>query len=294
MARRLLALFLLCAVVPAAGLAAAGYYHMSAALQDQAQQDLRAAAKTAGLIIFDRLRVLGSQLGYVAVTPNDPVWREDTGTIGDGQPRFEALGIEDSDGHIRELRGDLGRLPPLLPRQDVHLAEGGVALVVVDSFVGAEVFMVRNLQPPARSRVWGRVLLPSVVGTGAGRSPVPPGATLCTAGETLSPIVCSQPGALAALRGSPDAQAFAWADSGGAGLAGQWTVFLRQAFQTPSWIVVVSRPLADVEAPLVALRHTFLLGVLFALTLVFALSHVWLRRATTPLEALEAGTRRLA
>jgi HAMP domain-containing protein len=292
-ARRLLALFLLCAVVPVACLAAAGYYHVAGALREQAEDDLHAAAKTAGMIIFDRLRMLSSSLGYVAATPDDPAWRSDEGTIGDGQPRFEALGIEEPDGTVETLRGQLGRLPELAETQQRHLDAGGVVLVTVDSFVSAEVFLVRRLRPPAKGRVWGRVLLPTVLGAGPGRSPVPPGTSLCTAGQTLSPILCRDPEALEALRGEPDQPTFTWAGAGATSLAGQWTVFLRQIYLAPAWIVVVSRPLTAVRAPLVAFRRTFALGVLLALVLVFTLSHVQLRRTTTPLEELQAGTVRL-
>jgi putative nucleotidyltransferase with HDIG domain len=71
-------------------------------------------------------------------------------------------------------------------------------------------------------------------------------------------------------------------------------MFLGFDYGAPSWTVVLSEARPDVLAPLAKFRRAFLMVVLLALGIVFALSQVQIRRVLTPLEELTRATERLA
>ena len=64
-ARRLFALFVLCALLPVSVLAAIAYFKVTHELQRQAYQRLRQTSKTAGLTVYERLTALDTDLQII-------------------------------------------------------------------------------------------------------------------------------------------------------------------------------------------------------------------------------------
>lgn len=295
-ARRILGLFLLCAVLPVSGLAILGYRFVARQLEEDARISLRAQSKTAGLMLLDRLASLAAILEHTApASASGPSVAEPElpSSASLYASRFQALAVEDSTGAITSLVGDLSPHPPLSATQTALLAEGGVALAIGRGRGAPSVFLVRALDPSIGARLWGEVNANSVWGSDQGRNPAPPGTFMCLATSDAIAISCPDAGALTTVLRPDDGAMITFFHRGEPYLAGRWMIFLGRMYGAPSWTVMLSRPAAEVYAPLRILRTTFILGLLLALTLVFVLAHVHLRRTMGPLEALDAGTRRL-
>lgn len=290
-ARRILLLFLLCAVLPLALLALLGYGRLSDDLDKVSRAHLRDQAKASGMMLLDRINSLAlilETIGTEAGAPGTPL-PQPTSSSSSG-PRFRALGITGADGTTESLMGELPELPPLNETQERHVAGGGTALVTGPGPRGVRLFLVRRLESRPGSRIWGFIERNSVYGGDPSTSVAPAGSLFCLRTELNEPLYCLAPESSP----PPGAQTWRWRDANGSYVAAQWTLFLNRVYAAPAWVVGLSVSDAIVTAPLAALRRVFLLGLALALLVVFTLAHIHLRRSMEPLEALEEGTRRLA
>lgn len=294
-ARRILGLFLLCAILPVTGLAVLGYHFVASQLQEDAEQDLRAQSKTAGLILIDRLTSLAASLERRSNELGDGYrYPAVTSIAAVCAARFSALVLQRRDGTAQTLSGEMATFPVLSRTEDAYLRAGGITLALDTTARPPRVYLVRRVDRVSGARLWGQVDPASVWGAEESHSPAPPGTLLCLATAQRQPIACTDQGALTALGDSSGGATSTWTHRGVDYLAGRWTIFLGRMYGAPSWTIMLSRAADEIFAPLATLRRTFILGILLALALVFTLSHIHLRRTMTPLEALDAGTRRLA
>ena len=290
--RRMLVLFLTCALLPLSVLALLGYRHVADDILERTREQLRADSKSAGMLLIDRLAVLGEMLGHPAALAA-PAARDTTmPSAGNTGARFTAVTVRHADGTLAPLRGAWTDLPALGRRSEQHLATGQTALQLNHVDGEARVVLVRDLA--GGNRIYGWVDGASIWSAEPDRSLVAGDRVLCLADDQAQPIACTLAGALGTLGRPGSGELLRWREGNTAFVAGQWTVFLGHQYAAPSWMAVVSVPEAVVLAPLATLRRTFLLGLLLALATVFALSHVQLRRQTAPLVALEAATHRVA
>ena len=296
-ARRVLLLFLLCAVLPLLVLALLGYSETASDLMEATRTRLRSESKSSGMMLAGRLGQLTSLLETLgAASQLDrplPTKLASTAAAASG-PRFRAVAITDSSGTERALLGEVGDLPPLDSIRLRHLREGGVALMTAPGTTGLRVFLVRNLAPFSGARVWGLIDATSVWGLDPGISIVQPGMRLCLVDVEHGPLSCGSAEEQAAQSQNPGIASFEWQQGDERFLAGQWTLFFKRVYAAPSWVLTLSVPEVSVFEPIQALRRTFVLGLILALAVVFVASHVQLRRSMGPLEALSSGTRRVA
>jgi putative nucleotidyltransferase with HDIG domain len=297
-ARRILLLFLLCAVLPLTVLAALGYRYLTMDLEHGARGRVRQESKTSGMMLLDRLNSLAALLQTVSTQIDSEVPLHKRTASHDATvagPRFRALVLVGPDGRTTVVSGEAApELPRLLPGQEEHLRRGGVAMVTAAGPGGLDVYLVRAMETMPGARLWGWIEAASVWGLDPSRSVAPVGTLLClttTAGQVLT---CPEKEMALPDLVEPAGSSYRWRRDGVGYVTGQWTLFLTRLYATPSWTLSLSLPEEQVFAPLSTLRETFFLGLLLALATVFALSHVQLRRTMQPLEALEAGTRRLA
>jgi len=294
-ARRILLLFLLCAVLPLTLLAGLGYRRLTDDLESMARGSLHDQTKASGMMLLDRLSSLAALLETTAaqLEPDRPLRRAAVASAPmTSGPRFRALGILPATGPAQGIFGELPELPPLLPEQEEHLRNGGVALVTGTSTPEVRLFLVRSMPQMPGSRLWGYIEPGSLYGSDPSNSVAPTGALACLSIESGAVLSCPGPEAIA--RATPGNGSFRWNRGSREYLAARWTLFLRRLYAAPSWTISLSIPDTVVSAPLVSLRRIFLLGLGLALAVVFTLAHIQLRRSMQPLEALEAGTLRIA
>lgn len=294
-ARRILAIFVLSAILPAMLLAGLGYQYMARNLGEAAQRALREQSKLVTSTLLERLATLSTTLELLALQARGPgsdvrlAPAEPDGRVG---PRFSELLIERADQAPPVLAGGAS-LPPLDHRQLAHLRLGYPALVMGPGNAGPHVYLVTMLDSLPVRRLWGRIDGASAWGADPSKSLAPPGTTLCLVTAGGKTLECPT-AALAAVPRTSAATAVTWTDGSDRHLAETGVVFLGREYAAPSWTLLLSVPEARVLSPLVLLRRTFLLILALALVLVFVLSHVQLRRTMEPLAALETATGRLS
>jgi putative nucleotidyltransferase with HDIG domain len=286
-ARRILALFLLCAVLPVVTFAVLGYRVVANRLEVDALEQLRQGSKTAGLVLFDRLQMLSSELAQIGGTRNTE--------SGGG---FESVFLDGGEGGFTTIQGRPGPVPRLTTRQEAHLAAGSPVLITVSDSGSAKLFLVMTtpVQGGKPLRLWGIAPPAVLLGQQEGMSPAPPGTELCVVDAKGLPISCHNPKAASALRAlATDPERHAdWERGDSLFLMGRWNLFLGNGFSSPAWTIALSLPAAVAFAPLRAFRRVSVLAVALAGLLVFFLSHVQLRKRMTPLAELESGVRRIS
>lgn len=278
-ARRILVLFLACAVLPVASFAVLAYRATASRLQSDARHGLREGSKTAAMIIMERLHALVSEL---------------SGSTK--QASFEAIILERADGRLERQRGAFPVLPPLSEGQVAQLAAGEPVVLAGLAHGEPWVFAIRpgDAAHGGYPRRWGMASPKALIGTDPGMSPAPEGTELCLLDAQGNPLDCPSADAARTIRESTEAIDLTWSRDGAPYLLARRALFLGGEFASPSWTVGLSMPQSAVLVPLASFRRTFALGVLLAAVLVFVLSHVQLRKRVSPLAELEAGVRRLS
>ncbi|MDQ7844492.1 MAG: HD domain-containing phosphohydrolase [Armatimonadota bacterium] len=301
-AGRIFSLFILCALLPLGALAVLAFHHVSGQLTAHGEQQLRQVSKAQGMSIFERLsfldaelRLIAAMLDGVAAFPTGP----SAALQADLEERFAGVDLVAADGRRRPLRGRIQTPRPLTAQEYRHLQTGRSVISTAPCGQTAPcVFMSRNVDParPERGMLVGQIR-PAYLWEVDG---LPAFVDLCVLDQANRVLFCSSDPppvlpqeALEAVRRST-AGRFRWVRDDGEYLADYWTVYLRPAFFTPRWVVVVSQARSDVLAPLANFRRLFLLITFLALWVVVLLSLTQIRRNLVPLEKLREATRRIA
>jgi putative nucleotidyltransferase with HDIG domain len=284
-ARRVLWLFVLCALLPLGALAFVSYRQVSNQLAEQSRARLRQASKLVGMGILERLQFLENEL---RAAPDAP----------ELAAHFGSVNLARAPGVV-VLRGERLEPPALDSGMVQHLVTGRSVLVLQDGDAGASRMLLGMAPDPGglgRGVIWGEIDLTYL--WGAALAALPPGTSLCVFRASGQPLFCPgvAPRRLEVPSGSntPQATVFEWSGAGDEYIGARWSVFLQFAFAAPAWAVIVSESKTNVLAPVAQFRQIFGLTVLLALWVVLLLSNVQIRRSLGPLEKLREGTRRLA
>lgn len=292
-ARRLLGRFLLAALLPALVVAVLAQYYVRRQLRQDIDSRVGRGAKLVGLSALAGLE----QLEVVLRTQLDVP----AGRLPDGSAAFTRLSRRPAaEGLPPDETGRPGR--SLTADEDQHLRSGRTLLAL-----GAQTNHGRAIYMAALTRahggagmvLWG--LVPAGALWRAGFDAVRGEATsLCIMeARQNSPLMCDTPPPgeaqrrLGDIRGGGRVSLASWTDSGTTKYAASWNVFLRYAFGTADWRVIITEPGDAMVASLRGFTLTFAGISGCALLLVFFLSHSQIRRSTEPLEQLQAGTQRL-
>lgn len=301
-ARRIFALFVLCALLPIAALAIISFLQVTRQLKEQSFARLQQASKSLGMSTVERLRLLETEMrmigSRVSAGVQDGILPPQT--LGENlQERFKGLERVTEDGRHIAVLGRVGNRPTLTPAAQRHILSGKT---VVSSAAGPNgnsgVFMSCAIDPrnPARGMLlaeinttylWSDYMLP-------------PRTELCVLSESQQILSCTR-GTPPSIRAQFTAKTgflsrgqFEWNDAGKEFLASYWMIPLRFDYFTPGWTVVLSESNADVLAPVAKFKQTFPLVILMALWVVLLLSIAQIRRSLVPLEKLQEGTHRIA
>lgn len=299
-ARRILGMFVLSALLPIAAVGVLSYVQVSRQLAEQSRGRLWQTSKSAGLAIFDRLQFIESELKLIALTITQarPITgydlREDSSLSA--TPRFRAASVQRAADEV-PLFGALTDVPRLTVDERDHLRSGRSVL-----WTAAERILIgRAVDPadPRRGVLWAEV--DPVYLWRAADDDVALGtdAEMCVFGGSGAPLYCTFADtaplldALRAALAVSDAGNLEWSAAGGEYLSGYWTLFLKFNFVEPQWTVVLTEPASLVVAPLAQFRRTFPLVALLTILVVALLSHVQIRRNLDPLAKLQEATQRV-
>ncbi len=299
LARRMLLMFMICALVPISALAAVSFAGVSEQLREQGQQRLRRASKSQGMSIIARLQFLEAEMKSVATRINKnfaAIQTLSANTLGEGlRARFHGMTVVSATGtRVPVLSGvkDLPELAEIQQRYD--RAAGTVIYSHFSPGSGTRIFMATPLDPRRpRGMLLGEINTVYLWGTQA----LTASTEICIVDESRRVIFSSQgvPESFLADIGRDLGEAsgeYVWNHE--EYIASYWTIFLRGSFLAPNWTVVLSKSKTDVLAPVASFRRTFSLVLLLTLWVVLLLSFVHIRRSLDPLAALRDATRSIA
>ncbi len=295
--RRILTLFVLCALIPTSLLAWISYRQVSQELIAQSAARLKQESKSQGMVLYDHLLTLTADLNRIAAElPQEGTVTEEvaiTDSVKELAHRFRDVRLTPATGPQRR---------ELTQAQTAHL-QAGKSLLEVSSAAGqsAQLTLTR-LVNPAR---WEAGLLSAHLNDTALWSTqvkeTLPGDTDLVVEDGNRHVLYStfaQPVMLPDFRrhdlAAPMGNGMIWQLDAHEYIAGAWSMPLRHTFLVEPWTIVLNQTRASALAPVDRFRHTFLLVIACALSAVVLLSLAHIRRSLQPVTLLQEGTARLA
>lgn len=302
--RRLLLLFTFCALVPIAAVATVSFRYVTSQLKSQVEDQLAATSKALGMSVLERLLFLNAELESVHPGPAGGKPELSNALLHQLATKLEWLALYSgrTPGHPEAiLLGKTGEHGPALSSSQVDDLRGGRTVITTRMVTGqpAQIFLVRPLSGSPGNFLVAQVKHVLLWGDSE-RNTLTASMQLTVLDEYDHPIFSTLPDSLVL---GPEAH---WAiDHQAVGqfrlkinhepyLASYWSIFLRSQFSSGAWTLILSESQADVFASLAEFRYTFVCVALLCLWVVLLLSVNQIRRSLVPLEALQAGTRRIA
>jgi len=302
--RRLLLLFVSCAVVPLVVALYVSFSHVTDQLYQQSEKRLVQESKAVGMAILRELLILPAELERIESIAADPLdappQPTDPRSVGNLREHFRAVTLIDRAGTVTPIFG-----PALSPsergEQEAHHLAVGKSLLSIH--VGAD-HTAHLLLEVAISRDRDARLIaevdPEWLAQSARQSLTISETSFCVLGSNDAAIVCSATDgpspALALQQAAPRGASgnLRWQSDGEEYLIGYRSIFLRSNFLEDSWMVVLCQPARLALAPLERFRTIFASVILLTILVVALLSMGQIRRLLGPLEALTAGTKRIS
>ena len=303
--RRIVLLFILCALLPIGGLAVVSFTQVTNQLNEQSRQRLRDGSKSKGMDILERLTLLELALRMMAANLNTgsaiPTQLSSQGPDESLTQRFKGFSVVTDSGEPTALLGGAVEFPRTLTEAErQHLGSGQSLLIVSpsDDDLTLGMLMIQALDPTNLSQgslvaeinteyLWGL----------EGLSPLTELSVLDASNRVMFCSTGSPDPFLPQLTQEMDRSStghLEWQDEDKEYMASYWSVFLKFRFLAPPWTVVMSESKADVLAPLADFQRMFPLVILMSFWVVLLLSLVQIRRSLIPLGKLQEGTRRIA
>ncbi|MGB4068784.1 MAG: ATP-binding protein, partial [Nitrospira sp.] len=296
-ARRILGLFVLCALVPTSILGWVSYRQVTEQLIVQTSARLKQESKSQGMVLYSHLLTLTADLDRIASElPQTGIVREDT-TI---TAPVKELGRRFQE--IRLLAASDPSRRHLTPAQVAHLQEGK-ALLEIQAIPDRDprLTLTRIVNP---SRWEAGLLTAQINETSLWSTQVKdtlPGDTDLIVEDGQRQSLYStfpQPVTLPDLRrhdvAAPMGEGIRWRFGRQEYVAGAWTMPLQHTFLVEPWVIVLNQTRESALAPVEQFRHTFLLVIASTLSAVVLLSLSQIRRSLRPVAVLQEGTARLA
>ena len=295
--RRVLGLFVLCALVPTSLLGWISYRQVTEQLIAQSAARLKQESKSQGMVLYNHLLTLTADLNRMAVElPPDSTVTDEvaiTASVKEFTQRFRDIRLLPATGPHRRS---------LTQAQMAHLQEGKALLEISSSPDHPTQLMLTRLVTPAR---WDAGLLSgSLNETELWSTQVKetlPGDTDLVVEDGERHVLYStfhQPVTLPDFRrhdiAAPMGDGLIWQLDNQDYVAGAWSMPLRHTFLIEPWTIVLNQTRETALAPVEQFRHTFFLIIATALSAVVLLSLSQIRRSLQPVILLKEGTTRLA
>jgi signal transduction histidine kinase len=297
-ARRIFGLFILCALLPLGVMAYVALSQVTRQLEQQAEAYLQQANKATGLLLFERLLILESDLKALPAIPEvlTDLSQEFYERL---EQHFRSLVLLQQNGAVTQALGTIPVLPQLRRDEHEHLRRGETLLLVRSTPDGiAKIFMARALPPyQASERMWlGEIQADYLWDSDSIKGQ---GIELLVLDQTnrvlfalpLEPLPLRE--LAVARQRNPATGRFDWRSGEYAYRAQYRTLFMQPRFLA-TWVLVQSQSQADILRPLQDFTRSFLLITVLTFLAVVCLSIRQIRRQMVPVELLHEATRRIA
>jgi signal transduction histidine kinase/HAMP domain-containing protein len=305
-ARRIFALFVICGLLPFAGLALIAYHQTVEFFETKNQEQLRDLAKLFGLDIHEKLELLDASLKIIASTVSATGKLPEVTALermaGGHKDRWIGLFLEPSD-RMRRLSGVQQDIPDFTTagRKQLTAGKAVISLIPVAQKLPARIFLSVIVDPSQSSSpiLTGEVDTSYLWGFNSSRlllSHIEPcvldlqGAILMCSRQHLN----SLPQDFKKQLAESTIGTFEWTEQGQHYLASYWTIPMKYEFQIPGWIILLKTSKEGAFASIKDLQKTFVLGIVVTVGLSILLAIFQIRKRLVPVEKLQEGTRRIA
>lgn len=279
-ARRIFFLFVLSALLPIALMLGLSLRELNKDMERSLSQELRQAAKTYAMSLYERLKLADDDLNLLAAHADE---QDITHHLQDRDASRYASLTWIRGPRETPLLGGVTRRVTLSEEDREHLGHGMSLLVNASEGLDSRELLL--VHPSAHGGYLVAQLRPGYVW--GSRESLPYLTDFCITNQAGKLLHCTNPGQagfIAAGRLMPHS-----------GLISEsFQLFLRGSFAAPEWRVLAMQPAPEARSRLDAMNHIFISVALLAILLVAFLSVMQIRRTLVPLENLIDGTRRLA
>jgi putative nucleotidyltransferase with HDIG domain len=310
-ATRVVALFVVGALVPVVVMAALSFTAVSNQLEEQSEGRLRQFSVGASQMILARLASYRSWVQSagalaLAITPSEASAEgSPVGHISTLAPGVEGVALAVGT-RVIPISGTVGSVPDLEPEDFAHLEAGGAVLKAGLPPVGGtspalHLGVLADAENRAEGVLWARLSADSVWASAALLASDPAVWDFCVLGPDSSPFYCKR-GPESHLAGDLAESASREGVSGVLELRIEeedhfvaWReVYLKSVYAAPPWTVVVDEAGSSVREPVGSFAYNLPLALAIGLGLVVLLASILVRRTMEPLEKLAAATVRVA
>lgn len=306
-AKRFFFLFLLCAMLPITLLSLLSYFQVSIQLREQSMTRLQSEAKAYGLILFEKLSFLKSEIDLFE--PKILLPMEEESGLKPNRPYFEglqrhfnAISFINNSGTIFHLAGITGRVPDnLIKVATNNITPGTMIFFEPPGETIGRVFLAKTTFSKGNNPglLVGEVNSIYLWGVGHENS-LPPMTEICVLDHARNVLFSSfqlpEP-VLHRIRFENDSlqtRSLKYTSDGESFFIGYWPLFLKSKFEGPNLIVILRNIRDAVFAPLSNFKMLFSLVSLLAFWIVLFLSTISIRKSMIPLEKLKEGALRVA
>jgi putative nucleotidyltransferase with HDIG domain len=302
-AKRILGLFLLCALLPIVTLAALSIWEMSVSLTDQTDQRLHQVCKNIDMAIHQGLSPLHIELAALAGSPGG--LRSSGATERDArltrERHFRGLTLFGERSGAEPLFGTPCPVPQWTDALQKHLASGKAAVFsqgVAGAPSRAYMAVASDRRVPEQGILVGEIhpdYLMEITET-----VIPSEGSLAILEPNGGILYSLQPLPAAVARRVKDevrrtiSGRFEWGEDNDTSIVNYRSISLKARFLSEDWTVVVSQSKGEVFAAVKTFTRTFILIVVLTLLVVSLLSIAQIRRSLVPLARLQEGTQKIS
>jgi putative nucleotidyltransferase with HDIG domain len=302
--RRILFLFAFCIVVPGLFFGYLSLRQEEEKFQQDAMRRIRIHSREIGTSIQGGISSFKTEVEFLAgilgnATTPDFRRSSDWGWLFRDRPLLGATRFR-KGSRAEALFGNPCPPPPQTDAARSHLASGRGLLYIQQNAGGSSrIFLAHAIRGKAPERellacevnpdfLWERV-----------RDVAPP-AEVAVLSPDGAPLFQTQPLAGPVLerviqeRRNGLAGNFEWGQGSGTLLFDHTSIYLKPAFLSDKWIVVVSQPRSEVFAAAKSFTRILLLSIALVALIVGLFAHVQIRKSVAPLAVLKEGTRRIS
>jgi len=296
-ARRMLGLFVLCALIPTSILGWVSYQHVTDQLIQQTSARLKQESKSQGMALINHFLSQKADLDRIAdELPSDGTVAQDmtiTAAVRETGHRFRELRLLRYDGPAQHL----------LDGKQVNHLKAGKTLLKLQPGVNesVEFLLIRAVNPDR----WDAGLLSALVDEQLlwqtqDKETLSHNTDLIIEGQERQILYTTFHGhiSLPNLQRQdmtrPMAETFVGRLNGREHIVSTWTIPLQYHFLADPWVIALSQSKETALAPVDQFRHTFFFAMALALSVIVLLSLAHIRRNLRPITLLQEGTLRLA
>jgi HAMP domain-containing protein len=304
-AKRIFYLFIICALLPIGLLAYISLHQLSEDQKKESFQKLHHVSKNIGMSILEGLSLIQSEMRIVALSANAKLQTPALEMLNqngvDRIPRLLGLTLFQDQKAMKTFIGMPCPYPKIAASDFAHLSSGdGLLHIQGFSENSHGIFIIVGLsEVNHRNGLLVGEINPEYLWAMA-RGSLPPmteAYIFASSGTLLFSTNNPSQATMTEIKKKIEQNSvdrLEWHDNNGTHFASHWSIFLRTAFNSDDWKIIVAQPKDEALAAINRVSKIIILILVVTFLVVLFLSSVQIRRNLEPLARLKEGTHRVS